>query len=336
LGDAWVWQNSRQKTMCTACPPSGGPGPATRPLLPLGKWRVLRAGRGRASPSSTKKNECNVIAFTIAGIVIAHFSLRLRFNFSKLFPLVTKSRRSKTPRPIQTMILEVVNSVFLTFLVTEYFLVDDDTEAIDANHYHSTNCGPGGHLMHIVSVFRVTLLSRQNKYIQFMFGLVGCLNLIVRFHVSGALISAWLHSKVERMFHIPRIVIAISSFLISLYFDCRRMTKSKYMTTNVNTEKSNNIQLWSNRAFFRQLVKSFCILLPVYPFIAVVISFGFLFIVSIFEKLDLPLQILNMPIYYGTLYGPLSYLYWDVKRKMISHTCVHGRVRVLGGTVLPR
>ena len=220
------------------------------------------------------------------------------------------------------MILEAVNSVFLTFLFTEYLLIDSNTSELHRNPQHDSP----------VHRLRATLFSRHSTFIQCSIGVVSCINLFVKFHVSGAAMSTWLHSKAERLFHIPRILLAIASFLISLYFDCRRMSTVK------NSKKaSSNSELWSNKLFLRELVKSFCILLPVYPFLAVVISFGFLFIVSIFEKMNWSLEILNMPIYYGTLYGPLSYLYWDVKRKMAAtNGRVNGGVGVLGGTVLPR
>lgn len=228
------------------------------------------------------------------------------------------------------MILEAVNSVFLTFVVTEYLLAED-TASNDTISYQN-NRRSGNRVSRIVGWIRITLFSRHSTFMQCMFGIVGCINLFVHFHVSGAAISSWVHSKVEQLFHVPRILIAVASFLIAMYFDCRRLMNKNAMR---DTE-GNNKQTWSNRRFFQQLMKSFCILLPVYPFLAVVISFGFLFVVSVFEKLNLPLEVLNMPIYYGTLYGPLSYLYWDVKKKMAAQYQVDGGVRVLGGTVLPR
>ena len=232
------------------------------------------------------------------------------------------------------MILEAVNSVFLTFLVTEFLLFDDDNSPSDASFHNNRH--DRGRVTQIIRKLQITLFSRHSTFIQYMIGLVAFINLLAHFHVSGAAITAWINSKVERLFHIPRIFIAIASFLIAMYFDCRRMMKCKNPIRDTDSVPNKNMQQWSNKMFFRQVLKSFCILLPVYPFLAVVISFGFLFIVSIFEKLDLPLEVLNMPIYYGTLYGPLSYLYWDVKKKMAAGALVNGGVRVLDGTVLPR
>ena len=233
------------------------------------------------------------------------------------------------------MILEAVNSVFLTFIVTEYLLSDDDSSSSDASYYNN-NRHDRGRLARIFRKLQTTLFSRHSTFIQCLIGLVVCINLLVHFHVSGAALSTWINSKVERFFHTPRILFAIASFLVAMYFDCRRMVKCRNPTRETDPVSNKNVQQWSNKTFFRQLLKSFCILLPVYPFLAVVISFGFLFIVSIFEKLNLPLEVLNMPIYYGTLYGPLSYLYWDVKKKMAAEVLVNGGVRILGGVVLPR
>ena len=110
------------------------------------------------------------------------------------------------------------------------------------------------------------------------------------------------------------------SFIIALYWDCRY----KYLQHSKNNQ-SNSTTPWSNRYFIKQLIQSFIRLLPVYPFLAVVISFGFLFVITLFEKLHIKSDILNMPIYYCTLYGPLIMMYWDVKKTVVR-----------SGNVLPR
>jgi hypothetical protein len=70
-------------------------------------------------------------------------------------------------------------------------------------------------------------------------------------------------------------------------------------------------------------------LIPVYPFIAVIISFIFLFVITAFEQLHLQTAVLNGPIYYFTLYGPLMLTYWDVKRKF-------AKITINAATILPR
>jgi hypothetical protein len=100
-----------------------------------------------------------------------------------------------------------------------------------------------------------------------------------------------------------RIALAALAYVVALYIDCKRSQP--------------NLTLAS---FLRQVAIAFLRILPVYPFLAVLISFVFLFVISAFEALHLPLEILNMPIYYGTLYGPFSYIYYNVKRRVIEST----------------
>lgn len=210
------------------------------------------------------------------------------------------------------MLLEAVNSVFLTFLATEYLLYDHEVPVKAATSNNSR---------HKSSIFRhltAAFISQHSRPLRYTFLLVLSINLFVHFHASGVALAEWIHIKVEHVFHIPRIIVAIFSFLLALYWDCRQ--KYRYNSKNQSIPAP-----WSNRYFFRQLLQSFCRLLPVYPFLAVVISFGFLFVITAFEKLHLPLQILNMPIYYGTLYGPLMMMYWDVKKTVAR-----------SGSVLPR
>jgi hypothetical protein len=63
---------------------------------------------------------------------------------------------------------------------------------------------------------------------------------------------------------------------------------------------------------------AFCRVLPAYPFLAVGMSVIFLFLIHVWEWLHLPLEWLQNPIYYGTLYGPFAYTYLHVKRQVLS------------------
>lgn len=217
------------------------------------------------------------------------------------------------------MLLEAVNSVFLTFLATEYLLNSNG----DSSKPSSKDDARHGNKNSIIGHLKATFLSQHSRPLRYSFVLVLSINAFVHFHAAGEALAEWIHTKVETLFRIPRIVVAISSFLLALYWDCRQ--KYKYNSTKNSDQSSLHAAPWSNRYFLRQLMQSFCRLLPVYPFLAVVISFGFLFVITVFEKLNLPMEILNMPIYYGTLYGPLMMLYWDVKKTVAR-----------SGNVLPR
>ena len=189
-------------------------------------------------------------------------------------------RDKQTPNTLQArscgMLLEAINSVFLTFLATEYLLLDDD---------------------------RITLYQffsqqqQRSRPLQYTIAGVILINIFVNFHTIGASLVEWIHAKLSQFIHVPRIVVAISSFVLTLYWDCRR---NNHVNTITNATRT---RTWSDQYFLKLLVQSFCRLLPIYPFLAVIISFGFLFVITIFERLHLPMEILNMPIYYGTLYG---------------------------------
>jgi hypothetical protein len=127
--------------------------------------------------------------------------------------------------------------------------------------------------------------------------LVAAINVIER--VSG--VSVFLQELLYDMYHIPKILLAAGAYVAALYVDCRRSLSSLTL-----------------RAFVAKVALAFMKVAPWYPFLAVLISFGFLFVISIWEALHLPLGYLNMPIYYGTLYGPFSMVYFNVKKKIIE------------------
>jgi len=199
------------------------------------------------------------------------------------------------------MLLEVINSVFLTYIATEYLLVEND----DLSSSKTSRNNIKSFQQLCAALFTSQQSSRPRQYI---FLIVLSTNILVRFHATGVALAEWIHNTVGRTqhhFHVPRILVAICSFLIALYWDCRQ--KYKHLHSKHHSCSSSGVAAssppWSNQCFLQQLLQSFCRLLPIYPFLAVIISFGFLFIITAFERLHLPLQVLNMPIYYGTLYG---------------------------------
>lgn len=203
-----------------------------------------------------------------------------------------------------TMLLELVNSVFLTYLATEYLLVENHDHDHNSQTQTSRNRKNTAFLQLRAALSLFT--SQHSRPCKFIFLVVLSVNLLVHFQATGKALAEWMHDKVERThhFHISRIFAAMCSFLLALYWDCRQSYKlqySKYETRSPGGAASS--PPWSNRHFLQHLFHSFCKVLPIYPFLAVIISFGFLFIITAFERLNLPLQLLNTPIYYGTLYG---------------------------------
>ena len=143
----------------------------------------------------------------------------------------------------------------------------------------------------------------QSKLTQALTVAVVLVNLSVRLHihVSGSALLSAATSAVSFASHAPKVVFAAVAYVVALYFDCKRSRKDLAVGD-----------------FLKSVGIQFCRVAPVYPFLAVMISFVFLFIISAFEALHLPLEILNMPIYYGTLYGPFSWIYYMVKKRIVE------------------
>mmetsp|Transcript_8420 Transcript_8420/g.13165 ORF Transcript_8420/g.13165 Transcript_8420/m.13165 type:complete len:218 (-) Transcript_8420:67-720(-) len=103
----------------------------------------------------------------------------------------------------------------------------------------------------------------------------------------------------EQLMHTPKVLMAALMYIIVLYADCIRHSPNLTRTR-----------------FLKKVAQQFLRIMPVYPFLAVLISFGFMLIVTVFENLRLPFDWLNWPIYYGTLYGPFSIVYLKVKKEI--------------------
>jgi hypothetical protein len=183
------------------------------------------------------------------------------------------------------MISEVVNALFLTYVASEYLV---------SEQCHSTSSSPrtffGGVLVRplILKMILVVLI----------------VNVLDR--VTGAMTV--VNRMLDGFLHLPRVCFAAAAYLVALYVD---VTRSRGLTTT--TTRNSKMTL---RTFASKVAVAFCQVLPAYPFLAVLISFVFMFVISIWEALHLPLEWLNAPIYYGTLYGPFAWVYVLVKQRV--------------------
>jgi len=94
-----------------------------------------------------------------------------------------------------------------------------------------------------------------------------------------------------------KVVLVAGTFIATLWLDCARVRRPE------------------PRAFAAELGRAMLVLLPVFPWVTVLLSFGFLVLGSALEFAGLPTRVLNGPIYYGTLYGPFSIVYHQVKKR---------------------
>ena len=145
---------------------------------------------------------------------------------------------------------------------------------------------------------------------------VGGLNVVDR--VTGA--HAIINKMIGGFLHLPKILFVSWAYILALFIDCRRVSPIDFAT------------------YMKKVFKAFIYVLPVYPFLAVVISAGFLVVNTLFDALRIPEAWLNLPVYYGTMYGPFSVVYWRVKKSITedfgSLPSFSGQGRTLSAWVL--
>lgn len=154
----------------------------------------------------------------------------------------------------------------MTYVATEYLLnAGDDASGKLPSLDHRT----------------LSFLGNRRNWI--LMGAVVAINVLDR--VSGA--ASMAKEVVNNLFHVPKVILVAIAYILTLYYDCRRC--------------ANRSSLDFFRDFLPRVGWAFLYVLPVYPFLAVLISFCFLLVINLFELLKLPLALLNWPIYYGTL-----------------------------------
>lgn len=110
-------------------------------------------------------------------------------------------------------------------------------------------------------------------------------------------------STISTVWKVPLVMLL---YVSALYLDCQTTRKWLQLPP---------LGLFSD--FLPRVTGAFLRVLPIYPIAAVFISFIFLWVIHLFEFLHLPVELLNWPIYYGTLYGPFSYIYMLVKQSVV-------------------
>jgi len=179
------------------------------------------------------------------------------------------------------MISEVVNALFVTYIASEYIIADDNATCEQQQ--------------------RKTALQQVQRLLLPLL-LLSTINVLDR--VTGA--TEILNNLLQTFLHLPRILFASLSFLVALYLDVRHLRHRRNPTLPPVTLP----------IFLSRVGRAFLMVLPAYPILAVLISFGFMFVIRLWEVLGLPEEWLNAPIYYGVLYGPFGWVYTTVKRQL--------------------
>jgi hypothetical protein len=196
-------------------------------------------------------------------------------------------------------VLEVLNAIFITYVGTEYMMV---SAKVNSNSNSTSSSVLWHRKKHVLypTIFMVGV----NGYARTIGASSSSSSSIIR-----RIIAMFFHNEILSSFHrfryIFKICFIVLIYIVVLYWDCCRFIKQV-----------------PKLSFFHQFLplvgSAFLRVLPIYPFVAVIISFMFLFIIRLFEILHVPLEYLNWPIYYGTLYGPFSLVYYRVKQRTIQ------------------
>lgn len=250
-----------------------------------------------------------------------------------------------------TMLSEIVNSLLLTYLASEYLVEQDGRVKV------TTPRGVGISYTNSGELSSSSSWPGKRRIVGILTILVLIVNVVDR--VVGA--TDWIHGVLEWVgdarhnavfsyLAIPlRVTMAATSYVLALYVDVDRRyllgrlrlcwhrrthahrtatfqpsllssSSSLFMDESISTSDSNNNNNINPipfvTVFLPYVGRAFVTILPAYPFMAVMISFCFMFIINIWEFLHLPLEWLNGPIYYGTLYGPFGWIYIHVKRQV--------------------
>ena len=194
---------------------------------------------------------------------------------------------------------EIFNALLITYVATEYSLSASASASASACSKKEKNSG-------FISIAKTFLSARHNQIILLIMLAVNLVDRLLLLTESGSVTAAFLKRSFERLLHAPKIMLAAVLYVVVLYIDCLRHTRTRTRTR------------LTLKRFVGHVGVEFVKILPLYPLLVILISCGFMFLISALEHLHLPLEWLNWPLYYGTLYGPFSLVYFQVKAKIVE------------------
>lgn len=233
------------------------------------------------------------------------------------------------------MISEIANSLFLTYLASEYLVSSSSSPSSSSSSTRSRTIQRAdrdsgcidpkksvGKDNYIVLGFLTLLVVIANLldhhyYLSLFWGYA---TTIVPKNLPRIIPSEYLESYYVV---IPaKLSLAATSYVLALYVDIHRDRTNgndgKENSSNNSHNKNAKMKMPFRSVYLPKVGWAFVKILPAYPFLAVLISFVFIFVVDLWEYVfHLPLEWLNNPIYYGTLYGPFAYTYVHVKREVL-------------------
>lgn len=223
------------------------------------------------------------------------------------------------------MISEIANSLFLTYLASEY-IVSSPSSSSSSCSSRTRRTSSGNNCSRTLTRPDDDNNNNNETYdsninwniLGFLTCLVAIINLLDYYYLNLPSLFETINNVTKTInnihiihsyyFMVPmKICSAATSYVVALYVDVHRLRNNKRKHTANNKINRRKKRIPFKSVFLPKVGWTFIKILPAYPFLAVLISFLFLFVVDLWEYIfHLPLEWLNKPIYYGTLYGPFA------------------------------
>ena len=183
------------------------------------------------------------------------------------------------------LVLEVVNTVLLSFTLSEVLL----RRALNVRLP-----------LAFLAIVNLTMSSRVHALLRWCgIGITG--SWIVLPAALADLLAAASSAPSQRVCCVLRVLAVPAAFALLTYFDARRSRPKPY----------------SLITFVHELGGSLALVLPVFPCLIAGFSCLFLVVSCMLQKVGLPAHLGEEMIFYGQFYAPLSAVYWTIKKNLI-------------------
>eukprot|EP00927_Polykrikos_kofoidii_P080254 TRINITY_DN7712_c0_g1_i1.p1 TRINITY_DN7712_c0_g1~~TRINITY_DN7712_c0_g1_i1.p1 ORF type:complete len:248 (-),score=28.05 TRINITY_DN7712_c0_g1_i1:117-860(-) len=213
-----------------------------------------------------------------------------------------RSVHAGTSHPISSVALEVANTLFVSFMVTEVVL---RSRCWREMRIHAGICTAVNMLLspRLWSLLDTLYIAAASSFVtsRQADGGGGIASTAGTATVTNGLLPFHIASPVVRF--VLRLVAVFVGFSILSYFDVRSLRQQPYTA----------------KKFAAELGSSLWHVLPVYPFLVIGFSCILLVMTSVLVKIGLSEHIGEELIFYGQFYAPFSVVYWTIKKEWLTN-----------------
>lgn len=206
--------------------------------------------------------------------------------------------------PMCSVVLEVANTVGVTFLLTELLLrrcrLHDVRWSFAVLMVLNVILSPRVH--RILGVFVSAVWASGESVAGNAGSSTSQGDAKAPFGLATVFDIASMLSNSRAYMWVLRLITIATGFSTLTYFDVRRLREQPYTMVT----------------FFYELKGAVALVLPVFPFLVMGFSCVFLIIVSLLMKIGLPSDVGDEFIFYGQFYAPFSAVYWLMKKDWLA------------------